>query len=232
MKQLLVAFGDSWTFGSELDLPRQQPWPTHLAEKLSAEVINLGTPASGIEHTLVKLFDWIGTSGNYSDYKKIFMVGLSGTTRYLTYSNRLEEFVNITPEANYRTGNIHVSGRPPEVISDFSTLSGEMYRMVESPEYNQYIATKTVFAFQNYCRQHNIDVLFFSYFDQAQVDHRVVDVKNIYPVTMTKAITGQEYRLPDIRQHPYFAGKLFHPNADGHKQIAQILYDQYVQTYS
>jgi hypothetical protein len=232
MKRLLVAFGDSWTFGSELDLPRQQPWPTHLAEKLSAEAINLGTPASGIEHTLVKLFDWIGTSGNYNNYKKIFMVGLSGTTRYLTYSNQLKEFVNITPEANYRTGNIHVSGCPPEVVSNFGTLSGEMYRIVESHEYNQYIATKTVFAFQNYCAQNNIDVLFFSYFDLAQVDYRVVDSRIIYPTTITKALTGQEYSLPDICQHPYFVGKLFHPNADGHKQIAQILYDQYVQTYS
>jgi len=204
MQKLLVAFGDSWTFGSELDIPREDPWSTHLANKLQAEVINLGTPASSIEHTLVQLFDYIKISANYADYKKIFMVGLTGTTRYLSYSNRLGEFVNITPEANYRTSNIHESGRPPDIVKEFGTLSGEMYRMVESPEYNQYVATKTIFAFQNYCGQHNIDVLFFSYFDLVKVDTHVVDTKNLYPGTVTKALTGGEYELPAIRNNQYF----------------------------
>ena len=231
MKKLLVAFGDSWTFGSELDIPREDPWPTHLAEQLQAEVINLGTPASSIEHTLVQLFDYIKISANYTDYKKVFMVGLTGTTRYLTYSNRLGEFVNITPEANYRTGDIHESGRPPDVVKEFGALSGEMYRMVDSPEYNCYVATKTMFAFQNYCDQHNIDVLFFSYFDLVKVDATVVDIKNLYPVTITNALTGSEYKLPDIRNNQYFQGKLFHPNIVGHQRIAELLYEQYVQTY-
>lgn len=231
MKRLLVAFGDSWTFGSELDIPREEPWPTHLARQLQAEVINLGTPASSIEHTLVQLFDYVKNSDNYTDYKKIFMVGLTGTTRYLSYSNRLGEFVNITPEANYRTGNIHFSGKPPDIVQEFGALSGEMYRMVESPEYNQYVATKTIFAFQNYCDQHNIDVLFFSYFDLVKVDTHVVDTKNLYPGTITKALTGREYELPAIRNNQYFSGKLFHPNISGHQRIAELLYEQYVQTY-
>jgi hypothetical protein len=223
MQKLLVAFGDSWTFGSELDIPREDPWPTHLANQLQAQVINLGTPASSIEHTLVQLFEYIKISANYADYKKIFMVGLTGTTRYLTYSNTLREFVNITPEANYRTGNIHESGRPPDVVKEFGTLSGEMYRMVESPEYNQYVATKTIFAFQQYCNQHHIDVLFFSYFDLANIDTNIVDVKTVYPRTITNALTGSEYELPAVRNHQYFAGKLFHPNIDGHQRIAELL---------
>ncbi len=231
MKKLLVAFGDSWTFGSELDIPRQDPWPTHLAKKLQAELINLGTPASGIEHTLVQLFDYIQTSTRYQEYKKIFMVGLSGTTRYLTYSNRLKEFVNITPEANYRTGNIHPSGCPPETVTEFGNLAGEMYRIVECSEYNRYVATKTIFAFQQYCNQHNIDVLFFGYFDPVDVDTQIVDVKNLYTKTITNALTGREYELPAIRDNEYFRGKLFHPNIQGHERIAELLYEQYVQTY-
>jgi hypothetical protein len=231
MKKLLVAFGDSWTFGSELDIPRQDPWPVHLGVQLQAEVINLGIPASSIEHTLVQLFDYIKISANYTDYKKVFMVGLTGTTRYLTYSNGLGEFINITPEANYRTRDIHESGRPPDVVKEFGVLSGEMYRMVDSPEYSCYVATKTMFAFQNYCDQHNIDVLFFSYFDLVKVDANIVDIKNLYPVTITNALTGSEYELPAIRNNQYFQGKLFHPNINGHQRIAELLYEQYVQTY-
>jgi hypothetical protein len=179
---------------------------------------------------VVKLFDFIKQK-QYQDYKKIFMVGLSGATRYLSYSNRLQEFVNITPEANYRTGNIHESGRPPEVVLEFGTLSGEMYRMVECEEYNKFLATQTVFLFQQYCKNNGIDVLFFSYFDAIKFDNRIVDTNLIYSTTMTQALTGQEYELPAVRDNKYFQGKLFHPNIQGHERIAELLYEQYVQTY-
>lgn len=232
MKTLLVGFGDSWTFGSELDRPQEQSWVVHLANRFEADYINLGTPASSIEHTVVQLFDYIKDSALYVDYKKIFMVGLTGTTRYLSYSNTLNEFVNITPEANYRTGDIHHSGRPPEVVKEFGKLSGEMYRMVGSLTYNQYIATKTIFTFQNYCQQNNIDVLFFSYFDQVDVNPHIVNTELIYPITVTEALTGQEYSLPDIRENQYFEGKLFHPNTAGHIQIATLLKNFYDQKYT
>lgn len=226
MKRLLVGFGDSWTFGSELDIPRQDPWPTLLANKLDAEHVNLGTPASSIEHTVVQLFDFIKDIEQYQDYKKIFAVGLSGTTRYLSYSNRLHEFVNITPEANYRTGDIHVSGRPPDVVNEFSTLSGEIYRLVECAEYNRFKVEQTMFTFENYCKLNDIDVIFFSYFDYPGINNNL-----LYPQTLTQALTGKEYVLPDIRDDKYFSGKLFHPNILGHHRIAELLKEFYDQKY-
>ena len=90
-----------------------------------------------------------------------------------------------------------------------------------------------VFQFQQFCFNNNIDCLFFSYFDKLITDTYgyVLRKDLIYPTTITHALTGQEYDLPDIREHKYFAGKLFHPNLAGHQQIAKILYDQYIQTY-
>jgi hypothetical protein len=225
MKLLLVGFGDSWTFGSELDRPQEQSWVAQLSTMLDAEHINMGTPASSIEHTVVQLFDFV--KQDYRDYKKIFMVGLSGSTRYLTYSNQLKEFVNITPEANYRTGNIQKTGQPPDVVTEFSTLAGELYRMVECAEYNQFLIDRTLFLFDNYCKQNNIDVVYFSYFDPVATD---IDVA-LYPTTITRALTGAEYNLPEIRNSKYFAGKLFHPNIVGHTRIAEILKDFYDQKY-
>lgn len=230
MKKLIVGFGDSWTFGSELDLPRDTTWLTQVAGKFDADCVNMSTPASSIGHLTVQLFDFI-KQDNYTGHKKVFMVGLSGLTRYLAYSNQLNEFVNITPEANYRTGNIHMSGRPPEVVDEFRVLAGEMYRMVESPAYNNFIATQTVFMFQQYCKQENIDVIFFSYFDFPALDSLVVETDTLYPQTITRALTGQEYELPDIRNNKYFTGKLFHPNQQGHARIADILKEFYDQKY-
>lgn len=228
MSDFLVGFGDSWTFGSELDRPWEQSWVVQLAKRFNAIPVNLGTPASGIGHLTVQLFDFVKQKHTG---RIIFMVGLSGATRYLTYSNRLQEFVNITPEANYRTGDIHQSGRPPEVVREFSTLAGEMYRMVECEEYNKFLATQTVFLFQQYCKNNNIDVLFFSYFDTVKFDSDIINNNLIYPTTITQALTGQEYELPAIRDNEYFQGKLFHPNIQGHERIAELLYEQYIQTY-
>ena len=131
MKQTIVGFGDSWTFGSELDRPAEQCWLTQLATAMDADYCNMSTPASSIGHLTVQLFDFIQQNPNFENNKLIFMVGLTGLTRYLSYSNRLNEFINITPEANYQSSNIHQSGRPPDVVKEFRTLSGEMYRMVE-----------------------------------------------------------------------------------------------------
>lgn len=226
MKQLLVSFGDSWTFGSELDKPAEQNWTAVLGNKLNAETLNLSCPASSIGHLAVQLFQYIDRANDYKEYKKIFMIGLSGTTRYLSYSNQLNEFVNITPEANYRTGNIHQSGRPPEVVDEFKTLARETYRLVECKEYNRFILKQTAMLFENYCELNHIDFLFFSYFDYLSAD-----IKNYYPQSITQALTGSEYQLPDVRQHPCFQDKLFHPNINGHQAIAELLHQQYVQTY-
>jgi hypothetical protein len=234
MKTLIVGFGDSWTFGSELDRPDEQNWLAHLGRKRNAETLNLSCPASGVGHLTVQLFDYIQQAEQYQDTKKIFMVGLSGPTRYLTYSNRLNEFVNITPEANYRTGDIHQSGRPPEVVRDFNTLAGEMYRMVECNEYNSFVAAQTIFAFQNYCENNDIDCLFFSYFESVDLSKYIdiVSMRTVIRDTITYLLTGQEYRLPDITTNQFFLGKLFHPNQQGHIQIADILNALYTERYT
>lgn len=115
-ERLLVTFGDSWTWGSELDRPSTENWTYYLGQHLSAKTANLSYPASSIGHLAVQLFHYIDDiAENAREYKKIFAVGLTGTTRYLSYSQQLKEFVNITPEAVYRTSNIHESGRPPKL---------------------------------------------------------------------------------------------------------------------
>ena len=53
----------------------------------------------------------------------------------------------------------------------------------------------------------------------------------IYPTSITRALTGEEYSIPAIRENKYFAGKLFHPNINGHTRIAELLRDFYDQKY-
>ena len=233
MKTLLVGFGDSWTFGSELDRPQQQSWVAQLASMLGAEHINFGTPASSPGHLMVQLFDFIKKDYNRDEYKIIFMVGISGSTRYLSYSNRLEEFINITPEAVYRTGDILPTGQPPDVVDNTYELFKQTYQMVEHPAYNQFLIAQTIFAFQQYSLYNEIDCLFFSYFDPIDVSlyQSALYDHTVYSTTITQALTGQEYSIPEIRSNEYFEGKLFHPNIKGHARIAQLLKEFYDKEY-
>ena len=229
MKTLLVTFGDSWTFGSELHTPQFSSWPYLLANKLNAELINLGTPASSIGHLIVQLFQFINQIENYRDHKIIFMVGLSGRSRYLTYFNELNEFVNITPEAVYRTGDIKPTGQPPDDILEMLPYKGIHYRYVDSEEYANFIVAQTLFSFQTFTKASNIDSIYFSYFDYPDLTHyqNIVNTKLLYPNTLTKTLTGAEYSIPEVRENVYFQNKLFHPNEQGHQRIAEILLEFY-----
>lgn len=230
MKPLLVGFGDSWTFGSELDRPQDENWLAHLSRRLDTTAVNMGTPASSIGHLTVQLFNFL--RNHDLNRPMIFMVGLTGSSRYLAYNSVESEFVNITPEAVYSTRNIHPSGRPPDVVENFRPVFDAFYKYIDNRRYREFNATSVIFTFQNYCRLHDIPVLFFSYFDRLFLDWKILDSDTIVTETMTYLLTGGEYRLPEILEHEYFKGKLFHPNQSGHEKIAEILYQLYVQTYS
>ena len=233
MKRLLVAFGDSWTFGSELDKPQIDAWPQQVANKIDAELINLGTPASSIGHLSVQLFNFLDQYPNHNEYKTIFMVGLTAQSRYLSYSNASNEFVNITTEAVYSTSDIKPTGEPPEDIGHLSGVKELHYRLVDHPNYSEFLAAQTIFLFQQVANNYCIDTLFFSYFDEINLQkYSFIDQHCILPTTITKTLTGQEYKIPDIRDNVYFENKLFHPNEQGHQAIADLLLDFYEKNYN
>jgi hypothetical protein len=232
MRKLLVAFGDSWTFGSELDKPQQDAWPQLVANKIGAGLVNLGTPASSIGHLTVQLFNFLDQYPNYKDYQTIFMVGLTAQSRYLSYSNASDEFVNITPDAVYRTGDIRPTGQSPEDIGHLLGVKELHYKLVDHKNYSKFLATQVVFLFQQFTNHNNIDAIFFSYFDQLNLDQYFIDKHTILPETITKLISGQDYAVPAIRDNFYFKHKLFHPNEHGHQAIADLLLDFYEKNYS
>lgn len=230
MKTLLVGFGDSWTIGAELPDPPNQNWVVQVAKRMGAEYINLGTSGTGVEHLTVQLFNFLKTKEQYADYKIIFMVGMSGASRYLSYCNQRKEFISITPNACYRTTGIDPGGRPPEVANDFVNVSYNVYTMVDCAEYNNFIAAKTVFAIQNYCKNNNIDCIFFSFWEAPDFLGYPVDTKYVCPTPMTELLTGMSMS-PELLEHEYFAGNMFHPNLAGQTQMSELIYDYYISAY-
>lgn len=230
MKTLLVGFGDSWTVGAELPDPPNQNWVVQIAKRLNAEYINLGTSGTGVEHLLVQLFDFLKTKEQYADYKLVFMVGMSGASRYLSYSNERKEFISITPNACYRTTDIDPGGKPPEVANDFVNISYNMYTVVDCAEYNSFITAKTIFAIQNYCKNNHIDCIFFSFWETPDMSGYPIDTNYVCPTPMTELLTGMSMG-PELLNHEYFVGNMFHPNLAGQTKMSELIYDYYISTY-
>lgn len=230
MKTLLVGFGDSWTIGAELPDPPNQNWVVQVANRLNAEYINLGTSGTGIEHLMVQLFKFLQVKEQYADYKIVFMVGLSGASRYLSYSNQRNEFISITPNACYRTTNIDPGGAPPEVANDFTSIAYNIYNDVDCPGYNNFIAAKTVFSIQQYCKNADIDCIFFSFWESPDFAGYPVDTAYICETPMTELLAG----LPignEILKHPCFIGNMFHPNLTGQTKMSDLIYEYYLSAY-
>jgi hypothetical protein len=235
MKTLLVGFGDSWTFGAELPDPSKQNWVVQMADKLGTEYVNCGTCGSSVGHLILQLFSFVKISKQYSDYKKIFIVGLTSPTRYLSYSNRDKEFVNITTGGVYLTSDYEgkLEGRPPVTTNNLDSLPYAMYSCVESPEYSSFTVAQTVFSFQEYCKNNNIDCVFFSYWDAANLEgySDVIDTTKVYPGTLVSEMTGIDFYDPKLLSHPYFVGNAHHPNLAGQTRMTEIIYDYYISTY-
>jgi hypothetical protein len=98
----LIAFGDSWTWGSELRDPSVQgpredfdprddqwrqahAWPAHLGNLLARDsVINLGRPACSNDTILRTLTEWLATSGHLQGHgnpKDLVVIGWTSPER-------------------------------------------------------------------------------------------------------------------------------------------------------
>lgn len=50
----LYALGSSWPWGGELDLSKEKPYPTLIAEQLGYSLVNVSDPGSSISHLLLQ----------------------------------------------------------------------------------------------------------------------------------------------------------------------------------
>lgn len=204
MKSLLVTFGDSWTYGSELEDPQTQSW-TALLGKEYTEVHNLGVPASSIGHIPVML-DSLLLNVNLNQYnKKVFVFGLTSQSRYLMYDNVRNKFVNVTSEAVYYT-DVVSNNRPPEVVDHLNPFSWDFYRKVDSSALQVHTASQTVAFLQGWCMQHNVQDVYVSYFEN-QNFNQFVDLSKVIDGGLA---IGTKYSM--FKKHP---------DANGHAEIAE-----------
>ena len=204
MKTLLVTFGDSWTYGSELDSPETESWTALLGQDYT-DVHNLGVPASSIGHIPVML-DSLLLNINLNSYdKKTFVFGLTSQSRYLMHDNVRNKFVNVTSEAVYYT-DIVSKNRPPEVVEHMNSFSWDFYRKVDSPALQVHTNSQVVAFLQGWCLQNDVQDVYLSYFENQNFNQFV----NLDKIIDGGLAVGTKYSL--FRKHP---------DAAGHKEISE-----------
>jgi hypothetical protein len=209
MTTLLATFGDSWTYGSELEDPQTESWTAQLGTEFD-QVYNMGTPASSIGHMAVQLEMLLHQVDINKFSKRVFVFGLTSASRYLMFDNLTHQYVNVTSEAVYYT-DINGNGRPPTVVEHLLKFSWDFYRDVEHAELQKYTSSQTVAFLQGWCSKHRVQDIYLSYFED-QKFNQFVDLDKII---------NQGRALNLDRQ--YFTEGKSHPNKQGHACIASVV---------
>jgi hypothetical protein len=186
-KRIILAAGDSWTFGSEIRDPALPPavkdwdeendayrlprtWPNMLASKLGITAVNIAYPGSSNDRIVRTVKDWL--IKNYISKKQrtselLLTVGFTSPERKDFYykDKDTDAWVTIWP--------LWDPGYQQQELKKFHDLY--VKHMWNSEEYvHRYI--NHILDLQNFCKVYGIDYFFF----QAFYQHKDLPIKQWY----------------------------------------------------
>jgi len=211
MKKQLLTVGDSFTYGDELD-DVYQAWPYRLADLLDYEVNNLGlsgcSNSSIVRRTLEEL------SVNQYD---LVVVAWTSPGR-IEWKDQVGNAYNVWP--GYPTNTRFVQEQPwRESLIDFVSQHHNAEYL-----YQQYLMH--VILLQSYCQVNGINLLMM---DIMQNNYYRAVGKEQHDklgdqVDATKFIGINKFGMVELTKHlPKGSGN--HPLAQGHKKIAETIYE-------
>ena len=69
-----------------------------LAEKLSCDYVHMGRTGSSNERMFKNIYEWVENNNKTGHYEKpLFIIGLSGTARWMFYSQHLKRYFDLQP---------------------------------------------------------------------------------------------------------------------------------------
>lgn len=236
-KKLVVA-GDSWTgrllWPDGPNGPNFRSWPIPLADMLDMDVVNVGAPGRGNEFIYNKIIDQLSFEKNIG----LAIVMWSEHTRWdFAAGGTLR--IDPSIKGKYLSKLMKNPSRK-KVVDMF------LERNMASTEYNFLKTLRWFNAFQNYCECNNIPYMQCSAFNVLDknvistiIDHPVfykINKNNFYgwPIfhqiggfNMSDKLNEVDPEMKKLR----ISDEDNHPNVEGHKFIAKLLYDYYVKTY-
>ena len=63
----LYTIGDSWTYGHDLENPKEQSWPTLLSREFDCELMNNAENGGSNDWMFRKTVEWVSEHKNFDD---------------------------------------------------------------------------------------------------------------------------------------------------------------------
>jgi hypothetical protein len=234
-------------------------WPQHLADKLDMECVNLGQCGSGNKYILSKIVDTVLTEKNiglvvvmWSQFQRLDFEYSS--TEWMQINLDLD--IDQTKiDWDYKQKNFKELHNPHSAIQDAlrtfilaeKLLKDIPHLYIQGPDAVSFYSTKKLLTDDNYreSKQKRVDTgtflyptfiikLFFlsSYFDY--VEKNLSEKFIGWPIMQELggySVTNILDKLDPERTQLRISKEDIHPNAEGHKIIAQEIYNAYEKVY-
>ena len=214
---VLLGFGDSWTYGSDLDHSCEKNYITLLAEHFGIESINCSRTGASIPHFILQINKFIKTRYHPNNrYHAVFF--LTAQERTFVYNNdRTEDF-------------------SPGVVTDDSAYDARCesyYKNIYSHQLGTFNLNVTILALQQICSIYKIKDYYAAGWQEIELWPQIDLTKffaNGRPITTVFRPDNQFKSLHDlaVELNPYIMHAHCppgHPNQQGHAKIAQSLTD-------
>lgn len=218
----IVSFGDSWTYGYELDNPEKECYTNKLSEKVNVDFENFGASGNSFSFICSQIFSF-----NFSK-DDFILVCIPPDIRFFGENANGEFFpLFCTQDKN-----------PEEDIQKQFNYFNEV--IVNFKNWHPYFQLLNLFSIQEYFAKIKANFLFFTNYGNIDYSYKFngkIDKSNfLIKHSLTKFLGGEDSDLvpsrlnTDLVEVKYFRGKYFkgnysHPNAKGHEKIADLIYN-------
>jgi lysophospholipase L1-like esterase len=210
----LYTIGDSFTYGQELPNPEKQAWPVLLADNLGYRLINEGSPGVGNEYIVKQTVKAVA-----KHKPDLVVIGWTSCGRQ-EYADKWGVY-DIWPGCNSRTFSEDRSGKLEyrhELIKYISKHNNDIH------EYRRWL--RQVILLQSFLQNHKIDYIMCNVFDnQQRFDKYYKDNQGYYELVDHTKFVGwpNDGFVEWAYGTPHGSGG--HPLEQGHKQIAEKIYE-------
>lgn len=220
MKKLLLSFGDSWAYGAELpeNSREQDNYTGQLSQRIGADrTRNFSEPGSSISHLQIQLrhaIDSCFEELSFCQTTAVFF--LTGQQRFLIFDLQ-GEFAGLAP-----TGSIVRPGQRNH-RDHFDAVNDFYYKNIQSTQADTISLNTNLLALQSICRYYNIVDYYISGWETLDLWPEV-DRSRIY--AQGRSHCAELLQLDhDMRHDQNIVPNGLHPSAQGHRLIADVLFE-------
>ena len=235
------------TFDEVEQYQKQHSWPRYLADKIGVQYKNFGEVGSTNYRIFSNVFEQFAENQISNDDLIVIMwssplrdplpffphmfsrtgpIGLSWSLKELVSDNK--ESLKRYYEHWGKTNPLHISYMENDLIKFMDNYFPFYLENLHDESYYKLLNTNYMIMLQKYLESKGIDYIMCNAFEELDYDEKLVDITNYYNhQTMFEFLSNKGEVWEDIKTKQVIK----HPNTQGHKLIAQEVFDFYESIY-